>query len=64
MKEGEIVGYNGYTDKKKESNKKYMDKLSRIVLWTTPEEKAIIESKAKAAGKSMNQYIKDLALDE
>ena len=56
------MGYNGYTEKKKESNKKYMDKLSRIVLWTTPEEKALIESKAKQAGKSINQYIKDLVL--
>lgn len=56
------MGYNGYTEKKKESNKKYMDKLARISLWLTPEEKAAIERKATAEGKSLNQYIKDRSL--
>ena len=56
------MGYNGYTEKRKASNKKYMDKLSRTVIWTTPEEKKQIEAKAHAAGKSVNQYLKDLAL--
>lgn len=56
------MGYNGYTDKKKESNKRYMDKLQRISLWLTPEEKQIIEEKAAAAGKSVNKYIKELIL--
>lgn len=57
------MGYNGYTEKKKESNKKYMDKLARISLWLTPEEKAAIERKAAAEGKSLNQYIKDRSLE-
>lgn len=56
------MGYNGYTEKKKVSNKKYMDSLKRISVWCTPEEKKIIEEKAKAAGKSVNQYIKDSIL--
>lgn len=56
------MGYNGYTEKKKESNKKYMDKLARISLWLTPEEKAEIERKAAAEGKSLNRYIKDRSL--
>jgi predicted HicB family RNase H-like nuclease len=56
------MGYNGYTDKKKESNKRYMDKLQRISLWLTPKEKQIIEEKAAASGKSVNKYIKDLLL--
>jgi uncharacterized protein (DUF1778 family) len=56
------MGYNGYTEKKKESNKRYMDKLQRISLWLTPEEKQLIEDKAAAAGKSVNKYIKDLIL--
>ena len=58
------MGYNGYTEKKKESNKKDMEKLARVVLWTTPDEKAIIEERAKLAGKSVNQYIKDLVLTD
>lgn len=56
------MGYNGYTDKKKESNKRYMDKLQRITLWLTPEEKEAIEKKATDAGKSVNMYIKDIIL--
>lgn len=56
------MGYNGYTEKKKESNKKYMDKLARISLWVTPEEKDLIESRAKEENKSINQYMKDCAL--
>lgn len=56
------MGYNGYTEKKKASNKKYMDKIKRISFWITPEEKAIIEQKAATVGKSVNQYLKDLAL--
>lgn len=56
------MGYNGYTEKKKATNKAYMDKLARCVVWVTPEEKKIIEEKAKEAGKSINQYLKDLAL--
>lgn len=56
------MGYNGYTEKKKASNKKYMDKLTRCTVWITPEEKKIIEKKARDAGKSVNQFIKDLAI--
>lgn len=58
------MGYNGYTEKRKASNKKYMDQLARVVVWLKPEEKTIIEQKAAAAGKSVNQYIKDLALND
>ena len=57
------MGYNGYTEKKKASNKKYMDSIKRISVWVTPEEKEIIEEKAKKAGKkSINQFIKDSIL--
>lgn len=58
------MAYNGYTEKKKASNKVYMDKLSRCTVWVTPEEKKIIEEKAKQAGKSVNQFLKDLALND
>ena len=57
------MGYNGYTEKKKASNKAYMEKLARCVVWVTPEEKKIIEEKARQAGKSVNQFLKDLALN-
>lgn len=56
------MGYNGYTEKKKASNEKYLSKFSEIRIRTTPEEKKIIEDKAKKAGKSVNQFIKDSVL--
>lgn len=57
------MGYNGYTDKKKKSNEKYLQKFANIKMRVLPEEKRIIEEKAKKAGKSVNRYIKDLALN-
>jgi len=58
------MAYNGYTDSRKNANKKYMDKLKRVVLWVTPEEKNIIEQKAQKENKSINQYIKDLIFND
>ncbi len=63
QKEGEKMGYNGYTEKKKASNAKYMEKLTRIALWLKPDEKKIIEEKARKENKSVNQFLKDLALN-
>lgn len=57
------MAYAGYNEAKKASNKRYMDKLQRVVLWTTPEEKKTIEEKAAAAGLSVNQYVKGRALE-
>lgn len=54
--------YEGYTEKRKASNKRYMDKLTRITLWLKPEEKKLIEDQAKAAGKKTSEYIKDIIL--
>ena len=56
------MGYNGYTEKKKASNKRYLDKMARIPVIVTPEQKKIIEEKAANAGKSVNQFIKDSVL--
>lgn len=53
------MGYNGYTEKKKASNKKYLDKLTRLYIWLTPEEKRIIEKEAADAGISINQLVKN-----
>lgn len=58
------MGYNGYTEKKKESNKRYLAKFAEIRIRISPEEKKIIEQKAMEQGKSVNQYLKDLALGE
>lgn len=56
------MGYNGYTEKRKAANERYLAKFAEIRIRITPEEKKIIEDKAKEAGKSVNQYLKDLAL--
>ena len=54
--------YNGYTEARKKANEKYLAKQAEIKLRIKPEEKKIIEEKARAAGKSVNQYIKDSVL--
>ena len=58
------MGYNGYTEKKKISNQKYMEKIKKVSVWVTPEEKTIIEQKAQKENKSINQYIKDLIFND
>jgi predicted HicB family RNase H-like nuclease len=58
------MGYNGYTEKKKISNQKYMEKIKKVSVWVTPEEKNIIEQKAQKENKSINQYIKDLIFND
>ncbi|MBP3197968.1 MAG: hypothetical protein J6N21_13315 [Butyrivibrio sp.] len=50
---------NKYTQKRKESNKRYMEKLSRTDVWLTPEEKEDVKDKAKAEGKSLSGYIRN-----
>lgn len=62
VKGGDNMSYEGYTEKRKASNKTYMDNLARVTLWMKPEEKKIIEEKAREAGKSVNQYIKEKVL--
>jgi hypothetical protein len=57
------MGYNGYTEKKKASNKKYLDKLTRLYIWLTPEEKRIIEKEAADAGISITQLVKNRLFD-
>lgn len=56
------MGYNGYTEKKKASNARYLAKQAEIRVRMKPEEKQAIEEKAKQAQKSVNQYMKDKAL--
>ena len=56
--------YNGYKESIKKANKKYMDKLERIYIWCTPEEKKIIEQRSRESGKSINSYCKDILLEK
>ena len=50
---------NKYTEKRKESNKRYKEKLTRSDVWLTPQEKEDAKQKAKAEGKSLNAYIRN-----
>lgn len=51
-----------YTAAQAAAAKKYLAKFAEIRIRLQPEEKQIIEEKAAKAGKSVNQYIKDLML--
>lgn len=51
-----------YTEAQARSAKKYLSNFAEIRIRLKPEEKKIIEDKAKASGKSVNQFLKDLAL--
>lgn len=55
--------YTGYDEKTKARNERYLAKFEMIRIRTTPEEKRTIQKKAKAAGKSVNKYIKDILLN-
>jgi len=51
-----------YTEAQAASAKRYLSKFAEIRIRLQPEEKAEIERRAAEAGKSVNQYIKDIAL--
>ena len=51
-----------YTPAQAASSKKYLSQFAEIRIRMQPEEKKIIEEKAAKEGKSVNQFIKDLAL--
>lgn len=56
------MGYNGYTEKKKASNERYLAKLVKPTIRMTEEEKKAIEVRAAEAGKSFTRYVVDCAL--
>ena len=58
------MGYNGYTEKRKASNEKYLAKFVKPTIRMTEEEKKIIEIAANKAGKSFNRYVIDCALEK
>lgn len=51
------MGYNGYTEKKKQSNARYLNKLESFIVRISPEGKKELELAAAAAGKSRNAFI-------
>lgn len=57
------MGYNGYTEKKKASNEKYLAKLVKPTVRMTAKEKQIIEQGARQVGKSFNRFMIDCALE-
>ena len=58
------MGYNGYTEKKKLSNKKYEEKFKRPHLRLTKSEKELIEKAAANSGKSFNAFVVEAALEK
>lgn len=58
------MAYVGYNEARKRANEKYLKKFDEIRIRILPEEKKRIEEKAREAGKSVNQYLKDLALKD
>ena len=58
------MGYNGYTEKRKACNERYLAKLVKPTIRMTEEEKKIIEKAAISAGKSFNRYMIDCALEK
>ena len=55
------MGYNGYTEKKKETNKRYLENnnIVRMSLVLPEEEKIKITEAAKRSGQSINRFILD-----
>ncbi len=47
-----------FNDKRRESNKRYMDKLSRVSIYLTPDEKAVLTGLADKEEKSVNSYVR------
>ncbi len=53
-----------YTEAQAKSIKKYLSKFEEIKIRLSAEEKKQIEENARACGKSVNQYLKDLGLQD
>ena len=52
------MGYNGFTEKKKLSNMKYLKQFSRVTVCFTPQEKELIAKKAAEEKKTIPKYIR------
>jgi uncharacterized protein (DUF1778 family) len=56
------LGYNGYTEKRKASNEKYLANFVKPTIRMTEEEKRTISRGAREAGKSFNRFMIDCAI--
>ena len=57
MEENKKSSYNGYTDARKEANKRYMENFVEIKVRTKPEDRDKIKSHATSMGESTNAFI-------
>lgn len=58
------MGYNGYTEKRKESNERYLKKFEKPTIRMTKEEKELINQASQKVDKSFNRFVLDCALEE
>lgn len=49
--------YNGYTDARKEANKRYMENFVEIKVRTTPQHRENIKTHASSTNESVNSFI-------
>ena len=57
MEETKKSSYNGYTNARKEANKRYMENFVEIKVRTTPQHRETIKAHAEARGESVNGFI-------
>jgi predicted HicB family RNase H-like nuclease len=57
MEETKKSSYNGYTNARKEANKRYMENFVEIKVRTTPQHRETIKAHAEAHGESVNGFI-------
>ena len=63
MEKTKKSSYNGYTNARKEANKRYMENFVEIKVRMTPDHRESIKAHAATMGESTNTFIKR-AIDE
>ncbi len=63
MKETKKSSYNGYTDARKEANKRYMEKFCEVKVRMTTERRTEVQEHAANRGESTTAFI-NRAIDE
>lgn len=57
MEETKKSSYNGYTDARKEANKRYMENFVEIKVRTTPQHRETVKAHASSIDESVNSFI-------
>jgi len=57
MEETKKSSYNGYTDARKEANKRYMENFVEIKVRTTPQHRETVKAHASSTDESVNSFI-------